>query len=87
MFSALDLLMQQSPGSIIGKLPLSDPVKDAIIRHSGAMGGALSCVLAVENAQWSATGFEKLYQMTSWMRTRRLFGGWIALSQAFKPSF
>jgi EAL and modified HD-GYP domain-containing signal transduction protein len=62
MFSALDLLMQQSPCSIVGKLPLSDPVKDAIIRHNGAMGGALSCVLAVENAQWSATGFEKLYQ-------------------------
>jgi EAL and modified HD-GYP domain-containing signal transduction protein len=60
MFSALDLLMQQPIESILAKLPLSDSVKDAIIRHEGPMGGALECALAVENADWSSMVFESL---------------------------
>jgi EAL and modified HD-GYP domain-containing signal transduction protein len=60
MFSALDMLMQQPLGSILAKLPLNDAVNDAILQHKGSMGRALSCALAVENAQWSAIAFETL---------------------------
>ena len=60
MFSALDLLMQQSISSILEKLPLSDAVKEAILHHEGPMGRALCCALAVENADWSAIAFENL---------------------------
>jgi EAL and modified HD-GYP domain-containing signal transduction protein len=62
MFSALDLLMQQTISSILGKLPLSDEVKAAILQHRGPMGQALSCALAVENVDWSAMAFENLNQ-------------------------
>jgi EAL and modified HD-GYP domain-containing signal transduction protein len=62
MFSALDMLMQQPIEHILGQLPLSDAVKDAILLHEGPMGRALSCALAVENAEWSAIAFENLDQ-------------------------
>jgi len=62
MFSALDLIMQQTMDSILATLPLSDAVKDAILEHEGPMGGALSCALALENADWSAISFENLDQ-------------------------
>lgn len=62
MFSALSLLMQQPMDSILAKLPLSDEVKDAILEHQGTMGRALSCALAMENAEWSAIAFEDLGQ-------------------------
>jgi EAL and modified HD-GYP domain-containing signal transduction protein len=62
MFSALDMLMQQPIDGILAKLPLSDAVKHAILEHEGPMGRALSCTLALENAEWSAIAFENLDQ-------------------------
>jgi len=62
MFSALDLIMQQTMDSILATLPLSDAVKDAILEHEGPMGRALYCALALENAEWSAIAFENLDQ-------------------------
>jgi EAL and modified HD-GYP domain-containing signal transduction protein len=62
MFSALDMLMQQPIDGILAKLPLSDAVKHAILEHEGPMGRALSCTLALENAEWSAVAFENLDQ-------------------------
>ncbi len=60
MFSALDILMKQPLKNILSKLPLSDSVKAAILERRGTMGNALSCALAVENAQWSDIEFADL---------------------------
>ena len=54
--------MQQPIDGILAKLPLSDAVKHAILEHKGPMGRALSCTLALENAEWSAIAFENLEQ-------------------------
>jgi len=60
MFSALDILMQQPIKSILAKLPLSETVKAAILEGQGPLGSALSCTLAIENAQWSEIDFANL---------------------------
>lgn len=57
MFSALDALMNQPIECVIDQLPLSEPVRAAILDHSGTMGEALSCTLAIEKACWSDIGF------------------------------
>jgi EAL and modified HD-GYP domain-containing signal transduction protein len=60
MFSALDILMKQPLNDILSQLPLSDPVKQAILQRQGMLGEALSCALAIENAQWAEIDFAKL---------------------------
>jgi len=60
MFSALDILMQQPIKSILAKLPLSETVKAAILERQGPLGSALSCTLAIENAQWFEIDFANL---------------------------
>jgi EAL and modified HD-GYP domain-containing signal transduction protein len=60
MFSALDILMRQPIKSILAKLPLSEAVKAAILERQGPLGSALSCALAIENAQWSEIDFANL---------------------------
>ena len=60
MFSALDILMNQPIKSILMRLPLSEAIKVAILERQGILGNALSCVLAIENAQWSEIDFENL---------------------------
>ena len=75
MFSALDVLMRQPIKNILAKLPLSEAIKAAILERKGNLGKALSCTLAVENAQWSEVDFaglgydelsEVYYQAVQW---------------------
>ena len=60
MFSALDVLMEQPIKKIVTKLPLSESIRTAILDHQGVMGEALSCALAMEEAQWSKIHFSEL---------------------------
>ena len=60
MFSALDVLMKQPIKSILAQLPLSEAIKTAILERQGMMGEALTCALAIENAQWSEIDFGNL---------------------------
>lgn len=60
MLSVLDILLQQSIGNILTKLPLSDSVKNAILKHEGSMGRALSCAIALDKGDWRDTEFEGL---------------------------
>jgi len=60
MFSALDILMKRPIKSILANLPLSDVIKAAIYERKGMLGDALTCALAIENAQWSEIGFANL---------------------------
>lgn len=62
MFSALDMLMKQPIESILAKLPLSEEVKTAILEKQGMLGNALSCALAIENADWADIDFANLNQ-------------------------
>jgi len=60
MFSALDILMKQPIESILASLPLSEVIKAAILEREGMLGDALTCALAIENAQWSEIKFAGL---------------------------
>jgi len=60
MFSALDILMKQPIKTILATLPLNDEIKAAILERQGTLGDALTCALAIENAQWSEINFENL---------------------------
>jgi len=60
MFSALDVLMEQPISRIVSKLPLSANIRTAILDRQGVMGEALSCALAMEEAQWSKIHFSEL---------------------------
>ncbi len=60
MFSALDLLMKQPLETVLGKLPLCEEVKAAILGRQGMLGEALSCALAFENTDWSKIYFANL---------------------------
>ncbi len=62
LFSALDLLMKQPIVNLLAQLPLSKAVKEAILEHKGVLGSALSCALAIEDAQWSKIDFMGLGQ-------------------------
>ncbi len=39
------------------ELPVSDEIKNAILKHEGPIGEAISCVLAYELQQWDKTTF------------------------------
>jgi len=50
MFSALDILMEQSITSLINPLPLADDVKLAILEHKGNMGIIVKCSQLLETS-------------------------------------
>ena len=64
LLSLLDALLDLPMVKAVDKLPLSDEVCDALLRHEGRLGQALSCVLAYERGDWDQVQFEGLPGMT-----------------------
>ena len=60
MFSALDLLMDQSLENLITPLPLTDNIINALLNREGKFGAALKCSLAQETSDWDNAQFEQL---------------------------
>ncbi|MFW2372946.1 MAG: EAL and HDOD domain-containing protein [Gammaproteobacteria bacterium] len=60
MFSALDLLMDQSLENLITPLPLTDNIIGALLNREGKFGQALNCTLAQETSDWVNIRFEQL---------------------------
>ncbi|MEN0065250.1 MAG: HDOD domain-containing protein [Myxococcota bacterium] len=60
LFSMLDAVLDQPLDEIVGVLPLTPDIKEALTERRGSIGKALSCVLAHEQAQWDQLGFENL---------------------------
>lgn len=60
MFSALDLLMDQSLENLITPLPLTDNIIGALLNREGKFGEALNCTLAQETSDWANIRFERL---------------------------
>ena len=89
LFSMLDAIMDQPLQDIVGSLPLSTDIKDALMNKDGPIGEALNCVLAHEQAKWESLKFEGLddssiqqayLEALSWaFRTREAL--WAALTQ------
>jgi EAL and modified HD-GYP domain-containing signal transduction protein len=52
MFSVLDAMMDQPLPALIQKLPLSDEVKNALMRGEGQIGTVIKCVLSYEKGRW-----------------------------------
>lgn len=60
LFSALDILMQNSLDSLLKPLPISDELRAAVINKEGVMGEALICTLAYEKSDWENVNFQNL---------------------------
>jgi len=60
MFSALDLLMDQSLEELITPLPLADNIIAALLNREGELGDALNCALAQETSDWINIRFADL---------------------------
>lgn len=54
LFSTLDALMDSPLADLIEKLPLSQELKDALLKHEGPAGLALQDALNYEQGQWDA---------------------------------
>lgn len=60
LFSALDILMQNSLEALLKPLPISDELRVAVINKEGVMGEALVCTLAYEKSDWENVKFQNL---------------------------
>jgi c-di-GMP phosphodiesterase len=60
LLSLLDALMDRPMDSILRELPLVDPVKNALLEHTGIMGEAIKCVEAYERCNWGQTSCQDL---------------------------
>jgi len=60
LFSALDILMEREIPELIGPLPLSEDVVDALLHRKGVLGEALNCVLAYEESDFDNVAFKGL---------------------------
>jgi EAL and modified HD-GYP domain-containing signal transduction protein len=52
LFSVVDALLDLDMSTAMDLLPLSKPIRDALVSHEGPMGSILSCVLDYEAARW-----------------------------------
>ena len=60
LLSALDIIMERDLAELIAPLPLSDDVVDALLHRKGALGDALTCVLAYEVSDFENVRFQDL---------------------------
>jgi len=54
LFSTLDALMDRPMAELVGDLPLSEPVKAALISGEGALGRLITALRHYERGDWSA---------------------------------
>lgn len=55
MFSALEYIVDATLEEILQEIPISDVVKDGMIKHDGKAGQLFELVLAYERADWKGT--------------------------------
>ena len=53
-------MMDQPITSIINKLPINEEIQDALLKHEGILGEALSCSQAYEQGHWKNIKFKDL---------------------------
>ena len=77
LFSILEALLDQPLDAILKKLPLDQPINQALLVFGGNMGKALRCSISCEQCLWDEIEFpdismEKLceihLQATAWSR-------------------
>jgi EAL and modified HD-GYP domain-containing signal transduction protein len=60
LISAIDIIMERELPELIEPLPLTKEIKEALLHHKGAVGEALSCVLAYEVSDFDNAVFQQL---------------------------
>lgn len=60
LFSTLDAIMDADMGELLEQLPLSQEIKDALLKREGAIGEAINCVIAYEQSDWEKSAFQDL---------------------------
>lgn len=56
LFSTLDALLDKPLADILGTLPLTDEINDALLRHDGPLGQLLYLILEYEQGHWDSVG-------------------------------
>ncbi len=60
LFSNLDVLMDQEMEVLVASLPLSENIKQALLKHEGTYGNILKCIIAYENCEWDDVNYQSL---------------------------
>lgn len=60
LLSTLDTLLDRPLDAVMRELPLSDAMRNAILKREGDMGAALACAIAQERGDWDAVRYHKL---------------------------
>ena len=60
LLSVMDALIDKPMTEVLGLLPLSTEVGDAILHHAGVLGSALNCVEQYERGHWERVAFDRL---------------------------
>lgn len=60
LLSMLDVLLAQSMEEAVLSLPLSDPLRAALVEHSGGPGEAIACAKHYERGNWDEARFRGL---------------------------
>ena len=60
LFSNLDSLMDQEMPILVDSLPLSENLKNALLKHEGELGEILRCILAYENCEWHDANYKDI---------------------------
>ena len=55
MLSLVDAMLDADLVELIGKMPLSDDIKEALLRHQGWLAEFVDLCHALENGDWSKT--------------------------------
>lgn len=60
LLSTLDTLLDRPLEAVLRELPLSEPVRTALLERKGDMGEALACAIAQERGEWDAVRYRNL---------------------------
>lgn len=60
LLSLMPAMLGEPAEETIGSLPLGTEVRDALLTRAGDLGGALDCVVAIEEGEWSRVRFRDL---------------------------
>jgi EAL and modified HD-GYP domain-containing signal transduction protein len=60
LLSSFDAIFEMPLPEVLKSLPLSDELRNAILKHQGLPGEAVGCVIAQERADWDSIGYGRL---------------------------
>jgi EAL and modified HD-GYP domain-containing signal transduction protein len=60
LLSSFDAIFEMPLPEVLKSLPLSDGLRNAVLKHEGLPGEAVDCVIAHERAEWDSIEYGRL---------------------------